>query len=175
MSLLVKSWGFKKYGNCFGIGPTNKPWVTIGPDWPLALCVTCTIFIVEVVFFFFMAGQVGEYIQALGFFIINLAAFNFLYTVLRNPGIVLTDECDSGKRCMQCDVFIAPLTEHCSDCGVCISELDHHCVFMGKCVGKYNLWSFYGFLVSVGLTFMYCAVWGLSVAQGARLLRKRDK
>jgi palmitoyltransferase ZDHHC9/14/18 len=166
--------GVKKYGNCIGIGPINRPWVTIGPDWPLALCVSCSIFIVQVVFFFFLAGQVGEFVQALGFFFINMTTFNFLYTALRNPGIVLTDKGTSNKRCMQCDISIEPLTEHCSDCGVCVSELDNHCMFMGKCVGRANLWSFYGFLVSLGLTFVYCAVWGLSVAQGAKLLRNRD-
>lgn len=162
----------KKYGNCYGIGPLNNPWVIIGPDWPLALCVSVTIIAVQVVFVMFMANQVGEYVRFLGYLVINAAALNFLYTVLRNPGIVLKDEAESGKRCKVCELFISKTTEHCEDCNVCIAKLDHHCVFMGKCVGRDNLWSFYGFLVTLALTFMYCAVWGVSIAHGAKLLRK---
>lgn len=175
MSLLAKDWGLKKYGNCYGIGPTNRPWATIGPDWPLALCVTVVILIVEFVFALFMASQVGELVRGLGCVVINGTAFCYFYSVLRNPGLVLDDEVTSGKRCEECELFILPTTDHCSSCGVCVKELDHHCVFMGKCVGRGNLWSFYGFLMGVGLTFMYCAVWAFSIVQGSKLLRNTKK
>ena len=83
----------------------------------------------------------------------------YLTTALKNPGIVLNnyvtelkeaDELKEEKRiCMKCNVFKPANAHHCDDCGVCVREHDHHCPWTGKCIGEGNLYSFYGFVISI--------------------------
>lgn len=55
------------------------------------------------------------------------------------------------KKCNLCNIFVLVKDNvgHCDDCGLCIIGYDHHCPWTGGCVGKYNLYVFYTFCISI--------------------------
>ena len=55
------------------------------------------------------------------------------------------------QKCSKCNIIVHKQMKvsHCSICNVCVMELDHHCPWTGKCIGKYNLYTFYVFVVGI--------------------------
>ena len=82
----------------------------------------------------------------LGLLFLITGIYNFLYTLLGDPGIpnqIFSHDLHNynepnQKFCSICLVHQLGSTYHCPDCNVCILGHDHHCIFYGKCIGKGN-------------------------------------
>ena len=158
--------GFVTGGNTYCFYIHGEIYMTIGPDWGFNLCISLIILGALLFFFLIMAPQVEPGMQFLGFSIFALALLSYLFTALKNPGIIRNDweiEMEEGSAekniCNLCSVIQEEGSEHCSDCQVCVRGYDHHCPLSGKCIGSGNIIPFYLFLVSVFLSIAYFALW----------------
>jgi len=94
-------------------------------------------------------------------------AFNYLATLIRDPGTVTanrqpaqsvqTGSLDCYTFCGRCNAAKPPTAHHCSKCAKCIEGLDHHCVFIGSCVGAGNRRAFVVFVywTVIGCVYVY--------------------
>ena len=98
---------------------------------------------------------------------------SFLITFLTNPGIPTRDlylskeirniinrdtESNEGYlTCNICNVFVKSDIKigHCLSCKICILGYDHHCGWSSKCIGQGNIKSFWIFLVTILIFFVY--------------------
>ena len=87
---------------------------------------------------------------------------SYLMTILINPGIPtrkyfianfgpINNKNTNLIKCSKCNIIVPKSFNitHCDDCQVCVMNYDHHCPWTGKCIGKYNLFPFYWFLISL--------------------------
>ncbi|CBK23902.2 uncharacterized protein [Blastocystis hominis] len=89
--------------------------------------------------------------------------FCYIYTGTMNPGVIIRDENNAIENgddlekqgytyCSICQLYRPPKANHCNICGVCFYNYDHHCGVIGQCIAKYNLYTFYAFIMSIGIT-----------------------
>jgi len=156
----------------------GKPFLTLGPHWPLFL----TTFVVFAVVAFLILVYVNPEAPGIAYYITYIVLFGHLAayaaTALLNPGIAGQDvaytQVDSeegpveggpnaermrrGLYCQKCGVKRAPKTYHCVDCDLCIEDYDHHCPWTGKCIGGGNIIPFYVFVTLTPIVMVYAFV-----------------
>ncbi|CAD8159480.1 unnamed protein product [Paramecium octaurelia] len=151
--------GFKRH---FGNNLTlfhiwGEPLITIGPHWPLTLCMIISFGGASYLLIYEIAIRKGLYVYYFSIFIAALQMFSYLMTALKNPGIVTSSR--EYKGILQCIVCNNPRNVgslyHCEDCDVCISGFDHHCPWTGKCIGRGNIGSFYIFVTMIPIYIVY--------------------
>jgi hypothetical protein len=109
----------------------GDPLIVIGPHWPFYACLSTTITIICLSFFYFLWDLLGSEIKTLGMLIYMAQIASYTITFLKNPGIPkkrkqlrrMPKKIDKGyKYCDQCHIVInlEEQTSHCDDCNVCI-------------------------------------------------------
>lgn len=158
--------GLFKLGETYCVGFNNTIYLHIGPDWGFNICFFIILSAANVFFMLIMSPKVDLYMQIIGFIIYFGCLLSYLFTALKNPGIILNPwelELEEGENkssiCKVCDVIIEPESEHCFDCQLCIRGYDHHCPLSGKCIGSGNIIPFYTFLTLILASFIYFGVW----------------
>ena len=89
----------------------------------------------------------------------------FLRAALRNPGYKdpvkslkfdkLVEKYDPQAVCPNCETIYEKDSRHCYICDKCVDKYDHHCQWINNCVGKNNHLSFYLYITSLMMYFMY--------------------
>ncbi|CAK76362.1 unnamed protein product (macronuclear) [Paramecium tetraurelia] len=135
----------------------GEPLITIGPHWPLTLCMIVTFGAASYFLIFEIAISKGLYVYYCSIFVAALQMFSYLITALKNPGIVTSSR--EYKGVLQCIVCNNPrdlgALYHCEDCDVCIQGFDHHCPWTGKCIGRGNINAFYIFVTMIPIYIVY--------------------
>lgn len=158
--------GFFLLGKTYCFAIQGEIYLTIGPDWGFNLCLGTILFSTNIFFILVMAPRVPIELQYLGLFIYLGTFLAYLFTALKNPGIIsnsweieLEETQPNQKYCKECSVTIEQGSEHCYDCQVCVRGYDHHCPLSGKCIGAGNIIPFYAFLVGIFGVMLYFGVW----------------
>ncbi|CAD8191868.1 unnamed protein product [Paramecium octaurelia] len=148
------------YGNNFMFKFSDgQPQITIGPHWPLSLCVIISIilgtyFISTTIYL--KSGIWASLASILSSLILEVS---FLRVFLKNPGVnfTLTEVTRTEKSCQPCKLKKELGTYHCFECDICVRGYDHHCPWVGKCIGEGNIIEFQLFLLSF-LLFFVCNI-----------------
>lgn len=96
------------------------------------------------------------------FIIVN---FFFVRAAFRNPGLKdpvknlnfdkLVEKYDAQALCPNCETIYEKDSRHCYICDRCIDKYDHHCQWINNCVGRNNHLSFYLYIASLMVYFIY--------------------
>jgi len=144
----------------------GEPLITLGPHFGIFMMCFLAFELLGFVVYYFCASHQSLVFRIVYKALIVLEAITYLWTALKNPGIITAKDFDDPsimenskfKRfCKKCSILRVKNVFHCPDCDVCIREYDHHCPWTGKCIGAGNLYAFYAFLI-VTLVYFIASV-----------------
>lgn len=152
---------FRAIGNCycFLIPPSGRPYFSLGPDFPLSLCVLVMLLALLWIYHSLMSPYSSSLLSILGSISVYTLLLFYLLTAFTDPGIDLHSPDPTDSHCEACGSIVTPRTHHCVICDVCIRGYDHHCPLTGKCIGDGNVTCFYSFLTAIFVFFCYGALW----------------
>ena len=68
---------------------------------------------------------------------IFLGTISLILSVKTSPNIPLQST-ELNPKCLICNNWKPPRSEHCHLCNKCILTMDHHCLWIGNCIGVHN-------------------------------------
>lgn len=155
---------YTRIGNCiaFGFDKDMIPKYIIGPHWYLFTVMQFVILGLCIFLYNMFLYRLSIWLRLLFILLMLIVYGTYFYTFIINPGVVLNKEKDDVRStsCSKCGCFYDNRIKvsHCNFCGVCIEYPDHHCVWTGKCIGGNNKFSFYSFIISVGIAYTYLII-----------------
>lgn len=175
-----------KLGNTYALlgDREGNPLFIIGPHWPMYICLNGFVSGGFLLFFGYFWSYLNIFFKLLGLIIFGVFNGSYTYTFLINPGYPKHDlESKTGeprnkfRYCGECKMWvnIEKHVSHCFECNICVEGYDHHCPWTGKCIGKYNLISFYVFVVSILFVFTYFILAVTNAQSNMSAERKRKK
>lgn len=121
-----------------------------------------------VLYFLYIAKYLIISVFIIGLFIALIQNASYIYTALINPGLAVYEPnninyYDTNRRfCNKCKIYVnSDTTYHCYYCDICIIDHDHHCPWTSKCIGRKNLISFYVFVTSTFVLFLFMFFTGI--------------
>jgi len=129
----------------------DEPKFTIGPHWPIFVCIWLTSIGIITIFMSYVVAVEHSVHRAEFYFIFGYTIWEaglYLYTALKNPGIVSVEKSDENEMeveqnknlysCKACKVKGKRDCHHCSECDICIKNYVQHSRWIGKCIGTGN-------------------------------------
>lgn len=136
----------------------DNPLFIIGPHWPMYICLISTFSIIFLLLHKKLWNKLSYPIRIIGDILFWTFFISYTGTSVINPGYPK----NTIKRalgiprnlyyfCEHCKFYLNKnsYASHCYDCNICIEKYDHHCIWTGHCIGKYNLYLFYIFTLSI--------------------------
>ena len=84
-----KPTGIFMLGKCNCLLINGEVYLTIGPDWLLAVVVLSFILSMLISFLAIMAPKTHPFFQYIGFLVFSSLLVSYLITALKNPGIII--------------------------------------------------------------------------------------
>ena len=127
------------------------------------------IFIITTILFTTVYHHLNIIYHFVGIILYLIQVTSQLYTAMINPGILnrnyyftkeLFPELEKSVNlnfCEFCSILVkeSQNVNHCETCEICFEGFDHHCIWIGKCIAKRNLLSFWVFVFSTIIYFLY--------------------
>ena len=130
---LINNKETRKIGNLYTFFylKDGNPLIVIGPHWPFYICLSTTITIICLSYFYIFWNLLGYVYITVGVLIYLGQIFSYSYTFMKNPGLPknirqiksFPNKLEKNyKFCSQCQIIINLYdnASHCDDCNVCI-------------------------------------------------------
>lgn len=133
----------------------------VGPYWKIMAFVTSPLVIVVPLILMVKFMPVHHTAVVVLFPFLTLATIGLLWaTACSDPGILRRRAAapSHGKDWVwsdQAGTFRPPGAKYCGDCDCVIEGYDHVCPWTGTAIGRFNLYVFYGFVVSVTILMYF--------------------